>query len=82
MVPLEEVELRLAGGRVLIAYRLNRSFALERSPSPRLPPRPRQLPPATVNLFDRTLEGPVGNRRRPAADAKWIAAYARLATVS
>jgi dihydroorotate dehydrogenase (NAD+) catalytic subunit len=72
------VELRLSGGRVLIAYRLNRSFAWNAAHPPRLPPKPRQLPPATVNLFDRTLEGPVGIAAGPLPNAKWIAAYARL----
>ncbi len=36
------------------------------------------MPPATVNLFDRTLEGPVGIAAGPLPNAKWIAAYARL----
>ena len=54
------MELRLPGGRVLIAYRLNRSFAWNAVHPPRLPPKPRTLRPAPVHFFDKTLECPVG----------------------
>lgn len=72
------MELRLPGGRVLIAYRLNRSFAWNAAHPPRLPLKPRTLHPATVHLFDKTLECPVGIAAGPLPNAKWMAAYARL----
>ncbi|HWN92542.1 MAG TPA: hypothetical protein VNQ15_14065, partial [Verrucomicrobiae bacterium] len=72
------MELRLPGGRVLIVYRLNRSFAWNVAHPPRLPPKPRTLRLAPVHLFDKTLECPVGIAAGPLPNAKWMAAYARL----
>jgi dihydroorotate dehydrogenase (NAD+) catalytic subunit len=72
------VELRFAGVEVLIAYRLNRSFAWNAAHPPKLPARPRKMPDAPVRLFDRTVECPVGIAAGPLPNAKWIEAYARL----
>ena len=72
------MELRLAEVEVLIAYRLNRSFAWNAAHPPKLPPRPRKLPPAPVRLFDRVVESPVGIAAGPLPTAKWVEAYGRL----
>jgi dihydroorotate dehydrogenase len=72
------MELRIAGVDVLIAYRLNRSFAWNAAHPPSLPPRPRKLPDVAVRLFDRTVECPVGISAGPLLTAKWVQAYARL----
>ena len=72
------MELRLAEVEVLIAYRLNRSFAWNAAHPPKLPPRPRKLRPVTVRLFDRALESPIGIAAGPLPTAKWVEAYGRL----
>jgi dihydroorotate dehydrogenase (NAD+) catalytic subunit len=72
------VELRFAGAEVLIAYRLNRSFAWNAAHPPALPPRPRKLPETPVRLFDRVVECPVGIAAGPLPTAKWMQGYARL----
>src|SRR5262252_3588331 len=72
------MELCIAGVDVLIAYRLNRSFAWNAAHPPSLPPRPRKLPDVAVRLFDRTVECPVGIAAGPLLTAKWMQAYARL----
>jgi dihydroorotate dehydrogenase (NAD+) catalytic subunit len=72
------VELRLAGGGVLIAYQLKRSFAWNAAHPPKLPARPRRLPVATLRLFDRAIESPVGIAAGPLLNSKWMDAYARL----
>lgn len=72
------MELRFAGVEVLIAYRLNRSFAWNAAHPLKLPPRPRKMPLASLRLFDRTLECPVGIAAGPLPNSKWIEAYARL----
>ena len=73
------MELRLAGGGVLIAWRLDRSFAWNAAHPPKLPPRPRRLPAAPpLRLFDHALECPVGIAAGPLPNSKWIEAYARL----
>src|SRR5262249_16730804 len=76
--PARAMELRIAGVDVLIAYRLNRSFAWNAAHPPSLPPRPRKLPDVLVRLFDRTVECPVGIAAGPLLTAKWMQAYARL----
>src|SRR5262249_19619226 len=72
------VELRLAEVEVLIAYRLNRSFAWNAAHPPKLPPRPRKLPAVSIRLFDRTLESPIGIAAGPLSTAKWVEPYGRL----
>jgi dihydroorotate dehydrogenase (NAD+) catalytic subunit len=72
------MELRIGGVDVLIAYRLNRSFAWNAAHPPSLPSRPRKLPDAPVRLFDRTVECPVGIAAGPLPTTKWMQAYARL----
>ncbi|HMB34894.1 MAG TPA: hypothetical protein VKV41_12730 [Methylomirabilota bacterium] len=72
------MELRVAGVDVLIAYRLNRSFAWNAAHPPSLPARPRKLPEAPVRLFDRSLECPVGIAAGPLPTTRWMQAYARL----
>ena len=68
-----------AGGRHLIAYRLDRSFAWNAAHPPKLPPRPRKLAPAPpVTLFDRRLVSPIGIAAGPLLGSKWIEAYGRL----
>ena len=73
------MELRIPGGQTLIAWRLNRSFAWNAAHPPKLPARPRRLPPAPpLRLFDRILECPVGIAAGPLPNSRWIEAYARL----
>jgi dihydroorotate dehydrogenase (NAD+) catalytic subunit len=72
------VDLRIAGAKVLIAYRLNRSFAWNAAHPPKLPVRPRKMPAAPARLFDRLVECPVGIAAGPVPNAKWIEAYGRL----
>jgi dihydroorotate dehydrogenase (NAD+) catalytic subunit len=73
------VELRVAGGRALIAWRLDRSFAWNAAHPPKLPPRPRRLPAAPpLRLFDHALECPIGIAAAALPNSKWIEAYARL----
>lgn len=73
------MELRIPGGRVLILYRLNRSFSWNASHRPKLPPRPRKLrEEPRVRLFDRQLECAIGISAGPLPNSKWIEAYARL----
>jgi dihydroorotate dehydrogenase (NAD+) catalytic subunit len=70
---------RASGERVLIAYRLDRSFAWNASHTPKLPPRPRKLADGpTVTLFGHRLESPIGIAAGPLPSSKWIEAYARL----
>jgi hypothetical protein len=72
------VDFRFPGVEVLIAYRLNRSFAWNAAHPPKLPARPRKMPPAPARLFDRVVECPVGIAAGPLPNSKWIEAYARL----
>jgi dihydroorotate dehydrogenase (NAD+) catalytic subunit len=70
---------RVAGGGLLIAYRLDRSFAWNSAHVPKLPPRPRKLPDVPgPTLFGRRLESPVGIAAGPLLSSRWIEAYARL----
>jgi dihydroorotate dehydrogenase (NAD+) catalytic subunit len=70
---------QIGGGRLLIAYRLDRSFAWNRAHVPKLPPRPRKLPDIPgLTLFGRHLESPVGVSAGPLPGSRWIEAYARL----
>src|SRR5262249_61414328 len=75
--PARAMELRIAGVDVLIAYRLNRSFAWNAAHPPSLPPRPRKLPDVPVRLFDRTVECPVGIAAGPPLPPEWVRAHAR-----
>ena len=73
------MEPRPPGGLRLIVYRAARSFAWNAAHPPKLPPRPRKLPPAPpVTLFDRRLISPIGIAAGPLLNSKWIEAYARL----
>lgn len=72
------MDVRFPGVEVLITYRLNRSFAYNAAHPPKLPARPRKLPPAPARLFDRVVECPVGIAAGPLPNWKWIEAYARL----
>lgn len=72
------MDLRFPGVEVLIAYRLNRSFAWNAAHPPKLPARPRKMPPVPARLFDRVVECPVGIAAGPLLNSKWIEAYARL----
>ena len=72
------MELRLAEVEALIAYRLNRSFAWNAAHPPKLPARPRKLPPVPLRLFDRVVESPIGIAAGPLPTAKWLEAYGRL----
>ncbi|HVQ76561.1 MAG TPA: hypothetical protein VMT79_13630 [Candidatus Binatia bacterium] len=70
---------RVGGGAVLIAYRLDRSFAWNAAHVPKLPPRPRKLPDvAGPILFGRRLESAVGISAGPLPNSRWIEAYSRL----
>jgi len=70
---------RPAGGLGLIAYRTDRSFAWNAGHPPKLPARPRKMPPATsVALFDRRVESLIGIAAGPLLNSRWIEAYARL----
>src|SRR5262249_54316264 len=69
----------IAGGRGLIAYRLDRSFAWNAAHPPKLPPRPRKmLAGPGVRIFDRRVESPLGIAAGPLLNSRWIEAYARL----
>jgi dihydroorotate dehydrogenase (NAD+) catalytic subunit len=74
------VEPRRAGDLGLIVYRTARSFAWNAAHPPKLPARPRKLPPALpITLFDRRLASPIGIAAGPLSSSRWIEAYARLA---
>lgn len=60
-------------------WRLGRSWAWNAAHPPKLPPRPRRLPPGRpITLFGRPLEGPVGIAAGPLPSSRWVLAFARL----
>ncbi len=61
-----------------LAYKPSRSLAWNAEHPPKLPARPRRLPPMPVRLFDHTVESPVGIAAGPLPNSKWIQAYSRL----
>src|SRR5207247_2718364 len=70
---------RFPGDRDLIAYRLDRSFAWNASHPPKLPARPRKMPPGPgVRIFDRRVDTPIGIAAGPLPNSRWVEAYARL----
>lgn len=71
--------LREHGGRALIAYRLDRSFAWNAAHPPKLPPRPRKMPAGPgLRIFDRRVASPMGIAAGPLPNSHWIEAYSRL----
>ncbi|HET8578699.1 MAG TPA: hypothetical protein VFO18_16505 [Methylomirabilota bacterium] len=63
----------------MIAWRLDRSFAWNAAHVPKLPARPRKLPPGPgVRIFERRVESPLGVAAGPLPNSRWIEAYARL----
>ena len=61
-----------------LAYKPSRSLAWNAEHPPKLPARPRRVPPMPVRLFDHTVESPVGIAAGPLPNSKWIQAYSRL----
>jgi dihydroorotate dehydrogenase (NAD+) catalytic subunit len=63
----------------VIAWRLDRSFAWNAAHVPKLPARPRKMPPGPgARIFERRVECPVGVAAGPLPNSRWIEAYARL----
>lgn len=61
-----------------LAYKSSRSFAWNAAHPPKLPGRPRRVPPMPARLFDRQIESPVGIAAGPLPNSKWLLAYSRL----